>query len=150
MINRTITLALLAVMTSPIFAGAFSSPALDSANGLANGKSYDMTFDGNASKAAAVDPVTGAAITGMSASAPASASAAPTKQSAAAEPPTPPQTPVKKSFLKKIASKAGIALVLGGAGVGFVLGGPIGALIGALAGVAIGFLVSKVLHKKKH
>ena len=148
MINRTIAVALLAALTSPVLAGAFASPTFDAAKGMDLGKSADVTFDGNASRTSLVDPVTGTPIAGMSA---ASSASSPSKQSFAAEPPTPEKAAPKKSgFLKKISSKAGLLLVVGGAGAGFVLGGPIGAMIGALVGFGIGFLISKVLHKKKH
>ena len=146
MINRTIAVALLAGLTSPVLAGAFASPTFDAVKGMEAGKSADMTYDGNASRTSVVDPVTGAPVTGIAA---ASASA-PARQALTAEPPTPQQTAPKKSFLKKIASKAGILLVVGGAGVGFVFGGPIGAMIGAFVGFGIGFLLSKLLHKKKN
>jgi hypothetical protein len=146
MINRTIAVALLAGLTSPVFAGAFASPTLDTLKGMEGGTSANAGFDGSASRAAMVDPVTGTPIGAMSAS----AAASPSKQSYAAEVRTPETTAPKKSFLKKISSKAGLIAVVGGAGIGFVFGGPIGAMIGAFVGFGIGFLISKVLHKKKH
>jgi hypothetical protein len=151
MINRTIAVALLAGLASPVLAGAFPSPALEQVTGMSNGsKSANNTYDGSLTQT----PVQAQTAGSISNAAPAEAPAVttPSRQALAADVPAPPKAAAKGSFIKNLINKRSLMMGAGGAvvggGVGFLLGGPLGAAIGAIGGFLIGLVLSKVLHKK--
>jgi hypothetical protein len=160
MINRTIAVALLAGLASPVLAGAFLGPAYDQANGINTVKSADSTFDGSTPRTAVQAPVAGAQPAGVPAvTAPLAATVTAAPPALSTEALAAEKSQTKGSFVKNLEAKAkgifnkrslelGAGGAMAGAGLGFLFGGPLGAVVGALVGFGIGLVLSKMLHKK--
>lgn len=152
MIQRTIAVALLAGLASPVLANTpATGPAYDQAASLAAGHSADAVYDGSAARTPVAAQVDGALTTGGLAverppqTVPPSAMRPALTDAAVPE----PSHAASGKFFSKTSLLYGAGGAAAGAGIGWLFGGLLGAAIGAVAGFAIGFLLSKVL-KHKH
>ncbi|HXT00454.1 MAG TPA: hypothetical protein VN915_07245 [Elusimicrobiota bacterium] len=152
MIHRTIAVALLAGLASPVLANTTpTGPAYDQAAGLAAGRSADAVYDGGAARTPVQVQVDGALQTGGLAverppeTVPPSARPALTDATAV---PEPSHAAGGGKFFSKTSLLYGAGGAAAGAGIGWLFGGLLGAAIGAAAGFLIGFALSKLL--KKH
>jgi hypothetical protein len=149
MIHRTIAVALLAGLASPVLANPApaTGPAYDQAAGLAAGRSADAVYDGGAARTPVQAQVAGALQTGGLAVERPSEAAPSTMRPALTDAavPEPSHAAGGGKFFNKTTLLYGAGGAATGAGIGWLLGGLLGAAIGAAAGFAIGFLLSKVL-----
>lgn len=149
MLHRTIAVALLAGLASPVLAAPQpTGPAYDQAAGLAAGRSADAVYDGGAARTPVQVQVAGALQTGGLAverppeTVPPSMRPALTDNAAV---PEPSRSAGNGKFFSKTSLLYGAGGAAAGAGVGWLFGGLIGAAIGAVAGFVIAFALSKLL-----
>lgn len=154
MIHRTIAVALLAGLASPVLANPApaTGPAYDQAAGLAAGRSAEAVYDGGAARTPVQVQVDGALTPGgLAVEAPRPPQTVPpTSRPATLDqelPPPPTPDDGGGKFFSKTSLLYGAGGAAAGAGIGWLFGGLLGAAIGAAAGFAIGFVLSKLLKR---